>query len=118
MKIPETLQFDAVISRVGAVEGDAQAVNARHSLMTLINTANEDMKFLINNLMSSVGEQVSEECSLHLQLVCIPCVQMAKDINEHIKILIETDPKVDLVQVQQSAIWTVHYISGYAHCVS
>lgn len=63
-KIPETLQFDNVISRLGQVEGDAPAIQARHTLMTLINTANEDMKFLINNLMSSVGEQVSKACSI------------------------------------------------------
>jgi len=58
-KIPETLQFKAVISRLGQVEGDTHAINARHTLMTLINNANDDMKLLINNLMSSVGEQVS-----------------------------------------------------------
>ena len=59
-----------MISKLSVVEGDAQAANARRTLMTLINTANEDMKFLINNLLSSVGEQVGEEYN-YIMYVCL-----------------------------------------------
>ena len=60
-----------MISKLAAVEGDAQAVNARNTLMTLINTANSDMQYLINNLLSSVGEQVSE--NTQYMCVCVTC---------------------------------------------
>ncbi|XP_065899176.1 BAI1-associated protein 3-like isoform X2 [Dysidea avara] len=79
-KIPETLQFDAMISQLEAVEGKRQSEVARKTLDNLIDSADDDVKILINQLISSIGEQISN------------------DITAHLKVIMEKDHKVDLVE--------------------
>jgi len=57
-KTPETLRFDALISRLAAVEGDQHAVVARKTLLNLISSANDDVNFLLRQVASSVTKEV------------------------------------------------------------
>ncbi|XP_065899170.1 BAI1-associated protein 3-like isoform X2 [Dysidea avara] len=79
-EIPETLKFDKVISELSQVEGDQQAMIARKTLESLIKSADDDVKFLLNQVASSIGEQ------------------MSRDLTIHIKEIMETDHKVELVE--------------------
>ncbi|XP_065899174.1 BAI1-associated protein 3-like [Dysidea avara] len=79
-RIPETLQFDTMISNLAAVEGKQQGEEALTTLINLINSADDDVKIRINQLISSIGEQISN------------------DITAHLKVIMEIDHKVDLVE--------------------
>jgi len=57
--MPETLQFDKIISQLANKEGDQQAMIARKTLEGLLRNADDDVKFLLNQVASSVGERVS-----------------------------------------------------------
>jgi len=59
-EIPEGLQFNKIISQLSQVEGDRQAMIARKTLESLLKSADDDVKFLLNQVASSVGERVSE----------------------------------------------------------
>ena len=67
-EIPEILQFDRIISQLSQVEGDQQAVIARKTLESLLKSADDDVKFLLNQVASSVGERVSR---MNLLFVCL-----------------------------------------------
>ena len=62
LKIPEALQFDALISKLAAVEGDQHALVARKTLGNLISSADDDVNSLLNQVASSVIEEVG--CTL------------------------------------------------------
>ena len=62
LKIPEALQFDALISRLAAVEGDQHAIVARKTLNNLISSADDDVTSLLNKVASSVIKEVG--CTL------------------------------------------------------
>jgi len=62
LKIPEVLQFDALISRLAAVEGDEHAMVARKTLTNLISSADDDVSSLLNQVVSSVIEEVGCTC--------------------------------------------------------
>ena len=64
LKIPEVFQFDALISRLAAVEGDQHAIVARKTLENLISSADEDVNSLLKQVASSVSEEVG--CTLQL----------------------------------------------------
>ena len=59
-KLPETLQFDDMISTLAGIEGCQQGEAARKTLNNLIDSADNDVKILINQLASSIGEQVNK----------------------------------------------------------
>ena len=101
-EIPETLKFDKVISELSQVEGDQQAMIARKTLESLIKSADDDVKFLLNQVASSIGEQVSRyKKSNSSYVMCV--VQMSRDLTIHIKEIMETDHKVELVEVRIGA---------------
>ena len=52
-----------MISQLEAVEGKRQSEVARKTLDNLIDSADDDVKILINQLISSIGEQVNEGSS-------------------------------------------------------
>ena len=58
-EMPETLQFNKIISQLANKEGDQQAMIARKTLEGLLRNADDDVKFLLNQVASSVGERVS-----------------------------------------------------------
>lgn len=68
-EIPETLQFDKIISQLSQVEGDQQAMIARKTLESLLKSADDDVKFLLNQVASSVGERVSRRNLLFVYLI-------------------------------------------------
>ncbi|XP_065899172.1 protein unc-13 homolog D-like [Dysidea avara] len=80
LKLPETLQFDQLMSRLAAVEGDNQVIVARKSLKNLIESADDEVMYCIHQAASSVGEQISN------------------DITAHLKMIMEKDHKVDFVK--------------------
>ena len=52
-----------MISNLAAVEGKQQGEEALTTLINLINSADDDVKIRINQLISSIGEQVNEGSS-------------------------------------------------------
>lgn len=57
-KLPTALRFDAIISRLSEVEGDQQAVNARRTLTSMIEAANDNVVVCFNKVVTSIGERV------------------------------------------------------------
>jgi len=52
-----------MISKLTDIEGHQQGETAKKTLNTLIDSANDDVNFLINQITSSIGEQVSKGSS-------------------------------------------------------
>jgi len=58
-KIPEALQFDALISRLEVVEGEEQAQESQQTLDNLLDSAKDDLKCRFVLVISSVSEKVN-----------------------------------------------------------
>ena len=57
-KIPVALKFDTLISKLSEVEGDEQAVAARHTLTKMVEAANDSVLVCLDELVHNIGEQV------------------------------------------------------------
>ena len=55
------LKFDAVVSRLSEVEGDERAVDARHTLTSMIEAANDSVMIYFDELAYSIGKQVRND---------------------------------------------------------
>ena len=58
-KIPEALQFDALISRLEVVEGEEQALESQQTLNNLLDCAKVDLRDRYVHVISSVSEKVN-----------------------------------------------------------
>ena len=76
-KIPVALKFDAIISRMSEVEGDEQAVNARHTLTNMIEAANDSMLICFDEIAHSIGKQVRNDTFEGKTLAS--CMQLESD---------------------------------------
>ncbi|XP_065899181.1 BAI1-associated protein 3-like isoform X3 [Dysidea avara] len=67
--IPEALQFDALISRLAVVEGDEQAAESHRTLGNLLSSAKCDVNSRISDVVSSVGEKMSNDITYHINVI-------------------------------------------------
>ena len=83
-RISETLQFDEMLTRLAEVEGHKQAEIAKSTLTNLINRADDDVKQCINQVASSIGEQVNKNDS------CVFSDQIRKSMHFTVTIKIDS----------------------------